>query len=649
MHDRARSTPTHYLAVTLFVFLLFCAAADRASAQIPRLISYQGVVDGIADGAHAVTLTLYADEAGVIVLHRQTSSETFIDGLFATEIGPIPDTVTFNRRYWLGVAIDDDGEFAPLTPLASSPYALNALRADRAARATQADTAAFAREISSEAGGFVRSINGASGVLQIRGAGGTRVSVLGDMITITSDTGGSGGGSTNAWRLDGNSGTTPGSDFLGTVDNKAFEIWVDRNGASGSSTVGRGRVMRYEPADLSPNILGGFRGNTRANNTAGVTIAGGGTYGQPNAAGANYATIAGGKGNTATGELSAIGGGVNNRALASTTTIAGGFNNLAEEQFASVGGGTGNSARGINSTIGGGKDNRAMSTDATVGGGKANAATGDGAVIAGGVANRVFGTLGTIGGGEGNATSDEYPTVGGGRYNNASGDGSTVAGGVSDTASGPYSTVGGGLANDASQFYATIAGGEGNIASGRSAAVGGGTLNAATGDYSVVPGGYGMTVSGDRSFGFLAGSPAINKKMNLVDDNAALFGNADLYVGNNDGIARALKLYEPNSETGNFPGLNTHYSSFQAGAQVASFEYVLPTAAGTVGQVLRIAAISGRRVTLEWATPASAGTSIATDEPTIDALMRQAEELRRMQEDLLRKIEALRAGPADAR
>lgn len=70
------------------------------------------------------------------------------------------------------------------------------------------------------------------------------------------------------WQLNGNVGTTPGTHFVGTVDNQPVEIKV--NGA---------RALRLEPTTSSlhgPNVIAGSRYNTVTPGTYGATIAGGG-------------------------------------------------------------------------------------------------------------------------------------------------------------------------------------------------------------------------------------------------------------------------------------------------------------------------------------------------------------------------------------
>lgn len=642
---------TRYIIAGLTLLGLL-SNAPHADAQIPRIISYQGLLApelGVEDGPHQIRISIYASQDGGAAVYSQTRTEAITGGLFSSEIGPLPETITFDRPYWVGIAIDESQDFESLTRMTTSPYAFNAdhsTTATRAESAGRSDTAALAAGLTENATGAVRSVNGLRGDIELRGAGGADVIIDGNVITIRSDTGQGGGQTTDAWRLRGNSGTNPGTDYVGTVDNRAFEIHVDHNGGSQKPTEARGRVMRFEPTGGSPNIIAGFRENIVAPGFGGGTISGGGSFGEANMIEENFGTIGGGQANRISGAWGTVGGGRSNDVSGEHGTIGGGQQNVAGSLNSTIGGGAQNRASDWATTIGGGRQNSANSRAATISGGEQNQATGIGATIGGGVSLRVFGNYGTIGGGEGNSTSNEHPTVGGGRFNNASAAGATVAGGISDTAAGSYATVGGGLVNKASNLYATVAGGQANDARGVSSSVVGGTLNDARGDYTAIPGGYGMRIDGDRSFGFLASDPADGATMTLVHDNVALFANADLYVGGNDGTARRLVLYEPHTGNGNFPELNTHYSAFRSGVQNQTIDYILPTEPGSVGDVLTIASISGRTFTLAWTTPNGSVNGVSeapTGEPTtaelIRTLQRKTEELERVQELLRTALE----------
>ena len=74
-----------------------------------------------------------------------------------------------------------------------------------------------------------------------------------------------GGGGGDAWLLTGNAGTTPGTNFLGTADNQALELKVNR-----------ARALRLEPNATSPNLIGGYKDNSVTSGAWGATIGGGG-------------------------------------------------------------------------------------------------------------------------------------------------------------------------------------------------------------------------------------------------------------------------------------------------------------------------------------------------------------------------------------
>jgi hypothetical protein len=264
-----------------------------------------------------------------------------------------------------------------------------------------------------------------------------------------------GGGGAVGWALTGNAGTDPATNFLGTTDNTALEIRVNN-----------ARALRLEPNDTSPNVIGGFSGNSVTSGVVGATIGGGGESGYTNRVTDDYGTIGGGGYNRAGSDDA-------DTTNASYATVGGGWANTASGVYATVGGGYGNTASGVYATVGGGEGNTASYFEATVGGGEGNTASG---------------VYATVGGGYGNTASGDLATVGGGRDNTASGEVATVGGGVDNTASGEVATVGGGRWNTASGFYATVGGGVDNTASGWAATVGGGEGNTAAGDYSFVVG-----------------------------------------------------------------------------------------------------------------------------------------------------------------
>jgi hypothetical protein len=361
----------------------------------------------------------------------------------------------------------------------------------------------------------------------------------------------------DAWVITGNSGTTYGTNFLGTTDEISLTLAVSNTAA-----------LRLEPHATSPNVVGGYSGNSVTSGVAGATIGGGGQSGLANSVTDDYGTVGGGcflnqagngDGDTTNAKYATVGGGFFNRASDESATVGGGAANTATGQYATVGGGYQNNATGSNATAPGGYDNDATGNYSFAAGRRAKAnhqgafvwadstdadfsstaadqfmvqATGgvsltidtDGSglrlepnatspnVIGGHSDNSVTsGVVGAIIGGGGassvnaNSVTDDYGTVGGG-YRNQAGDdagttsdapSSTVGGGHQNTASGEDATVGGGYLNTASNSYATVGGGYDNQASGTRTTVGGGYDNQASGTRATVGGGESNTASGN--------------------------------------------------------------------------------------------------------------------------------------------------------
>ena len=201
----------------------------------------------------------------------------------------------------------------------------------------------------------------------------------------------------NCWGLTGNSGTTAGTNFIGTTNDQAFEIHVNEGGAIHTGTH---RVMRYEPNAVSPNLIGGFQANNISASVVGATISGGGEATDWNSVTGSYGTVGGGVGNTAAGFGTVAGGEVNN-ADGGQSTVAGGQFNGAQGQWSSIGGGANNQTPHDYATIGGGNGNSANGVNSTVGGGAGNTAGGDNSDVAGGNSNSANGVFSAVLGGSG--------------------------------------------------------------------------------------------------------------------------------------------------------------------------------------------------------------------------------------------------------
>ena len=178
------------------------------------------------------------------------------------------------------------------------------------------------------------------------------------------------------WLQGGNSGTVPGVNFVGTVDNQPFELKVNSQ-----------RAIRLEPGtNGAPNVIGGASVNYAVSGVNGAVIGGGGAsnyYGlasYTNSAGADFGMIGGGLGNTiqAASVVSTIGGGALNTIQnnSSDSTISGGQLNTIRPNAS-------------NATIGGGAFNTNGGNNAVVPGGYLNFASGDYSFAAGNRAKAV--------------------------------------------------------------------------------------------------------------------------------------------------------------------------------------------------------------------------------------------------------------------
>jgi hypothetical protein len=161
-----------------------------------------------------------------------------------------------------------------------------------------------------------------------------------------------------SWSLAGNSGTTPGTNFIGTTDNQALEFKVNGN-----------RVLRIEPMYLSPNLLGGYNSNWISVDVVGATVCGGGAASSANRVTDHFGSVVGGTSNQA-------GDNDGSPESAQCDVVCGGSLNIAAGNYTMVGGGRDNTASGYASTIGGGYSNRAKGAYAAVPGGKENSANG---------------------------------------------------------------------------------------------------------------------------------------------------------------------------------------------------------------------------------------------------------------------------------
>jgi hypothetical protein len=136
-----------FFLLTAFLLLSLVYHAD---AQIPRTLSYQGVLTNNSgqpepDKDYAFKFCLYESGAGGSPIWCEEKILPVKNGLFSTILGdktPFGPAVKFDRPYWLGIQVGNEPELSPHIPLTSVGYSMSSLRADtaRVAMASSADT-----------------------------------------------------------------------------------------------------------------------------------------------------------------------------------------------------------------------------------------------------------------------------------------------------------------------------------------------------------------------------------------------------------------------------------------------------------------------------------------------------------------------------
>lgn len=190
-----------------------------------------------------------------------------------------------------------------------------------------------------------------------------------------------------------------------------------------------------------------------------------------------------------------------------------------------------------------------------------------------------------------------------GRESTASGSDSVVIG-RNHTVSGDNSAVIAGQANAITGTYSAIVGGISHAVNFNYSGVFAGQENTANGHHSAVVAGQKLTV-GNYSLGFNASSNGGLSVGLSSFTQSVLFNDATLSVGNTDGVARAIRLWMPNTD-GSYSG--AFYTAFKAQTQTANITYTLPVADGTSGQVLTTDGTGG----LSWSA-AGGGTLSYTE------------------------------------
>jgi hypothetical protein len=189
-----------------------------------------------------------------------------------------------------------------------------------------------------------------------------------------------------AWLLNGNAGTDPAVNFLGTTDAQPLCIRVDNQ-----------ETFRFNPPGASAPAWSIQRGGGDPRGLHAVDL---------QSARAQATQVA-------SGDYSVISGGWYNTASGKWATVGGGRENIADDWEATVGGGHENAARSLHGTVAGGGFNTVFFTamNGTIGGGQYNTVTGFSATVAGGEYNFAAGDYSVVPGGRGNTANANYNLV----------------------------------------------------------------------------------------------------------------------------------------------------------------------------------------------------------------------------------------------
>ncbi len=125
------------LARICFIVSVLLALAQVSLSQIPRLISYQGVLTDanakpVADTSLTVTFSLYDVEASGQPLWSETQTVALDQGVFNVQLGAItPLAISFDKSYWLGLGVAGTPELLPRIRITASPYSFRAVLAEQ--------------------------------------------------------------------------------------------------------------------------------------------------------------------------------------------------------------------------------------------------------------------------------------------------------------------------------------------------------------------------------------------------------------------------------------------------------------------------------------------------------------------------------------
>lgn len=122
----------------VFLVILSFTAVVPGFGQIPRTISYQGVLTDasgtpVPDGSYTLNLALYDVPTGGTRSWYEQQVVTTSKGVFSAQLGiATPLRLLFDKPVWLALSVNSGPDLVPRIPLASVSTAFRAMRADTA-------------------------------------------------------------------------------------------------------------------------------------------------------------------------------------------------------------------------------------------------------------------------------------------------------------------------------------------------------------------------------------------------------------------------------------------------------------------------------------------------------------------------------------
>ena len=122
------------VSLSVCLVLVCLSLISNAFAQVPEIISYQGVLSDnggiLLTGHHDLTVRIYNQQTGGSPIWSENHTNTPVsNGVFNLQLGSVTafnDSVDFSVPYWLGISINGGTELTPRTQFTSVGTALMA-------------------------------------------------------------------------------------------------------------------------------------------------------------------------------------------------------------------------------------------------------------------------------------------------------------------------------------------------------------------------------------------------------------------------------------------------------------------------------------------------------------------------------------------